>query len=41
MRVLDPTPNAPASIAAEQVVGDFQNAEDILKFAEFCASLYQ
>ena len=34
MRVLDPTPNCPASIVASQTVGSFQDADALL-----CVSL--
>ena len=35
VKCLDPAPNAPASVAAEHVVGDFRNREHILRFAKY------
>jgi len=32
---LDPTPNAPASVAADQVIGDFKDPEAVLEFAKY------
>lgn len=36
IRTLDPAPNAPASVASEQVVGSFQDRQTILDFARGC-----
>jgi len=36
VRVLDPTEGAPASVAAEQVVGSFRDKEAVLAFAAGC-----
>ena len=34
IKVLDPTPNCPASVVAEQVVGSFRDAEAVKAFAQ-------
>jgi 5-(carboxyamino)imidazole ribonucleotide synthase len=36
VKVLDPTPNCPASMVAEQVLGSFKEREDIRKFLQGC-----
>ena len=36
VRTLDPNPNAPSSVAAEQVVGSFEDRDQILDFARGC-----
>ncbi|CAD7701005.1 unnamed protein product [Ostreobium quekettii] len=36
IRFLDPTENAPAAVAAEQLVGSFQDRDKILEFAQGC-----
>lgn len=34
IKVLDPTPNCPASVVAEQTVGSFRDAEAVKAFAK-------
>lgn len=34
VRVLDPTPDAPASLCATQVIGSFDNYQDVIDFAQ-------
>ena len=36
VRTLDPAPNAPSSVAAEQVLGSFQDRQAIVDFARGC-----
>lgn len=36
VKVLDPTPDCPASMVAEQVVGSFKDPEEVKKFVKLC-----